>query len=485
MSVIATEPILRWTEHPLVDAGVAGITAFAHKSDPSEVTAADLEEFARFAERAFFTPVLSGYLTVLFPNYINFARSEGDNRAIAAATLRSFAKSGTEDAEPCTFCDRAMIQRVSRDLVPMIGSRSTINFFPSGEAGLPVCGSCLTALQALTIGAPYCSGRALVLSSTSKTVMVRLIGEWFEEFRNLVGLVQAAGAPVKLRGARTRVIELLIRAQKAALDADDDATLVAYHLSNSGQGPDIEVHVLSASIVSFIRRAQLGNYAADWNVLSRRGWEQVKGVPAVDVGDAERLNHRNFFYENLFRLPQEAPSFIRRYFLQRPAQFAPKKRKGDKAPQEAEPRIQVVSWRLVDLFLREVMNMDRARVEAIRELGDRLAEHIHEEKDKRLFLNAFRIRNNYYVRRLLLDTSFRRLRANDRPMVTFDEYLTIFEEGEEVARADWRLAWDLVLIRVIEQLQELKSEVITDPDVQNEAEAAMKEDSDANTAEDA
>jgi hypothetical protein len=37
-----------------------------------------------------------------------------------------------------------------------------------------------------------------------------------------------------------------------------------------------------------------------------------------------------------------------------------------------------------------------------------------------------------------------------------DEFLEIFEEGEELPRVDWRLAWDLVLIRIIEKLYEAK-----------------------------
>jgi CRISPR-associated protein Cst1 len=31
-------------------------------------------------------------------------------------------------------------------------------------------------------------------------------------------------------------------------------------------------------------------------------------------------------------------------------------------------------------------------------------------------------------------------------------YVTVFEEGAELARSDWRLSRDLVLIRMVEQL---------------------------------
>jgi CRISPR-associated protein Cst1 len=213
-------------------------------------------------------------------------------------------------------------------------------------------------------------------------------------------------------------------------------------------------------------------------VLVRRGWEVVKGVSAADLNDEERLERRNYLYEDLFRLPQEAPRFIRRYFLQRSAGATTTRRssRGQPARQtqmQAPAPIRAVSWQLIDLFLREVLNMDPGRVAAIRELGDRLAEMINRDNNKRLFLRAFQIRTPFFVRRLLLDTGFRRLGNGEGPMITLDEYLTVFEEGEELARTDWRLAWDLVLIRVIERLYELRSAVIEDPDVQQEAGAAL------------
>lgn len=43
------EPGLQWTGHPLVDAGVAALTALAGRQAPEEVTPADLERFVEAA----------------------------------------------------------------------------------------------------------------------------------------------------------------------------------------------------------------------------------------------------------------------------------------------------------------------------------------------------------------------------------------------------------------------------------------------------
>ncbi len=44
------------------------------------------------------------------------------------------------------------------------------------------------------------------------------------------------------------------------------------------------------------------------------------------------------------------------------------------------------------------------------------------------------------------------LSAGKAPLIELEPYLTIFEEGYEVIRPDWKFARDLVLIRMIEWL---------------------------------
>jgi CRISPR-associated protein Cst1 len=119
--------------------------------------------------------------------------------------------------------------------------------------------------------------------------------------------------------------------------------------------------------------------------------------------------------------------------------------------------------------------MNQARIDAIRTLGDRLAEEISANNDKPLLRTAYLARGYVTVRRLLLQISHRRLNRQDAPVVGFDEFLTIFEEGEELARADWRLAWDLTLIRLIERLHELGQDALLKDAVSAEEVAQQEE----------
>lgn len=60
------------------------------------------------------------------------------------------------------------------------------------------------------------------------------------------------------------------------------------------------------------------------------------------------------------------------------------------------------------------------------------------------------------MRNILIRQSQKCIKAGKEPIIRFEPFLEIFEEGEEIVRFDWKLAWDLVLIRVIEQLYDKK-----------------------------
>ncbi len=100
--------------------------------------------------------------------------------------------------------------------------------------------------------------------------------------------------------------------------------------------------------------------------------------------------------------------------------------------------------------------MDVGRVDAIRKVGDALADEIGVENDRRLWANIYRATAYWQARKALIQASQRRLRRGLAPVLSLDEFLGVFEEGEELPRVDWRFAWDLVLIRVIERLYEAK-----------------------------
>ena len=96
--------------------------------------------------------------------------------------------------------------------------------------------------------------------------------------------------------------------------------------------------------------------------------------------------------------------------------------------------------------------MDKARIEEIRKMGDGLADYVSGQNDRRFFRSFFTETRYNYFRTALIKANLAHVKRGNPPIITLDPYIQVFEEGDEVARMDWRLARDLVLIRMVERL---------------------------------
>jgi CRISPR-associated protein Cst1 len=445
-----------WTNHALVDMGIASLMSFSGRERPEDLTLDDLEKFACYAEQAYFSPELASYLTVLFTsNFINPSFSAEKKVSFVKEIVRSHKNQPDPNLTPCTYCGRPSVRRAHRDLVPMLTGREAVNFFPGGVPGLTMCGNCILALQALSIGSPMCSGRSLVISCDDPNLTLELIRVWQPEIRKRIQLSEQTQQKLPpITRPLTRTVDALISIEAQQEDGTF-SSMTVYHLSNSGQGPQVEIHFLPSSVVRFVQRAKAVRYSAAWKQIVHRAWELPAGPKRGQKGEGPKEIARNYLYEDLFSLPDRSGRFVRTYFLRKATQYA-------QAP--GDPRSDYTGWKncipglwdLTSLFLQEVMAVDVKRIEAIKKLGDALADEITTENDRRLWWHLYSADAYRQVRLAMIRASKRRLQRGSGPLISFDGFLEVFEEGDELPRVDWRLAWDLVLIRVIEKLYEAK-----------------------------
>ena len=448
--------VYKWTNHPLLDMGIASLVSFSGRERPEDLTLDDLEKFACYAEQAYRSPELASYLTVLFTsNFINPSFSAEKKISFVKEIVRSRNNQPDPNLTPCTYCGRPSVRRAHRDLVPMLTGREAVNFFPGGAPGLAICGNCIVALQALSIGSPMCSGRSLVISCDDPNLTLGLIRVWQPEIRKRIQLSQQTQQKLPpLTRPLTRTIDALVTIEAQQEDGTF-SSMTVYHLSNSGQGPQVEIHFLPSSVVRFVQRAKAVRHSAAWKQIVHRAWEVSAGPKKGQKGEDPKEISRNYLYEDLFSLPDRSGRFVRTYFLGKATQYA--QGPGDPRPEYTGWKEYIPGlWDLTSLFLQEVMAVDVKRIEAIKTLGDTLADEITTENDRRLWWHIYSADAYRQVRLAMIRASKRRLQRGSGPVVSFDAFLEVFEEGDELPRVDWRLAWDLVLIRVIEKLYEAK-----------------------------
>lgn len=479
--------MLKYTGHPLVDVGVATITTFVGKRDPTRLSGTDLDKVVDYITREYVRQPLKSFLTVAFTSNAWFSQDayNPDKPGLSAEErekrrqkrekwarhhLRQWSSEGEEaGTEQDVFMGELSISvelsgklppgRAGRAQVPLALGDDYINFYTNGVPGLPVSGKTILSLQAFPLGCAKCSGRLLAVHSDNNELTYHFATTFLRENRKAIQLAQAAGSkkmPETQLSHRTLLIEVLLQANELQREAREDERLfsiTAYHLTNSGQGPKLDIYHLPLEMIGFLRDMQMAEYHQEWNAIVRRAWEVAPKKKRGKKDDKPFQPRRNWLYEDLFDLPGNAARFLRTYFLRIALRYA-RGKTDPRVDYSLQNEANLVSWKITERFLWRIMHMDKERIEQIRTMGDRLAEYISSQNDRYLFTN-FRTRNYYHFRTALLRANLAHVRRGNPPIITFDPYIEVFETAENDARPSWGLARDLVLIRMIERLYEL------------------------------
>jgi CRISPR-associated protein Cst1 len=461
---------VQYTTHPYVDIGLATILAFVRKQKPLELVDTDFAQVADYITREYVQQPLRSFLTVMFPNsgftqpaffsqperQLDYARRVLRSYETNVPTLDERCVFTGEPAVAIAFSDKAGLPlgRAFRQHVPFLTGENVINFHPYGDAGLPVSGRALLAIQAFPLGCAKCAGRLLMVHSDNHKL---------EQNLKAVQLAQASGSskmPEPPFSMRTLFLYNLLEAEQMRRDSLEDEqpfSVTVYHLSNSGQGVDLDIYHFPLQVIAFLREIQQPAYIDDWNRIVNRAWE-ISPLKKKKAEKGPFQPSKNWLYEDLFDLQldlaRNAKRFIRTYFLRIALRYA----RGETDPRgtySLREESSLVSWKITAQFLKRILNMNKERVEQIRKLGDQLAEYVAGENDRRFFHQFYTTVNYNVLRAALIKANTTHVKRGHRPIITLDPYIEVFEEGDELARRDWQLARDLVLIRMVERLHEL------------------------------
>ena len=477
--------MLTYTGHPLIDVGIAAITTFAEKRRPEEVISEDLEKVVKYIEQNYVRPPLRGYLTMAFTSNGWFIQDafnpekpglSEEERAKRRATrddwanrhLRQWQTQEIALDEFCVFTGQPAIatalsgklplSRAGRAQIPLLQGDDAINFFTNGDAGLPISGLALLALQFFPLGCAKCGVGLLAIHSDNENLTYKITSNLLKKNINAITQAQVAGddkLPKASRSLKTLLVENLLEAESNRSFADEDnepASLSAYNFNN-GKDLDLVIYHLPFEIVRFLQLVHMANHERAWRQLVQRAW-QLPQAKKGKKGENEAVQEpsRNYLYEDLFSLPGNAPRFIRTYFLRIPRWS--KNNDDPRRQYSLRNELDLISWSLVELFLKEVISMDTTRIERIRTLGDGLATYVEKEGGKRFFRSFFTENNPSNFRTLLIKANIAHIRNGHPSLFDMETYIDVFEEGYEVMRPDWRLARDLVLMRMIDKLQQ-------------------------------
>lgn len=434
--------LLHYTNHPLVDVGIATLTAMSHKPNPESVTLEDLEQCAQYLQRIYtHIPKMRNQLNSFFQNshFTQGAMDADDRFRYADQVLFGFREDRkTIPGVACTyFPENPAYMYAYRQHVPLLNGRDIKNFLPAGLPGLPVSGAALLAIHALPLGCMKCKNwmafhqlRPTNSDAPDMTLLLALLS--LRQSQRAISLMEMDSSVEfkTLSYHNTRYVEAVVDANlKAAQKDAKPYHITGYYFTNFGSSANIEIVRLDNSVVDFVYAAQ-SDASSAWARFVARKWQPPKGEPAAAVGETDdHSTWRNDVYEQLFRLPAESHRFLKLL-------------------------ASANDWNLITIFLRKVMLMEQARIDTYRALGDRLIEYMDQHEANSLgFYHAFaRARSYEDLRRVLRVAAESVAKAGDqKPLFTYDEFIFAFEHPSEGAR-QWRLGRDLIGIRMLELL---------------------------------
>ena len=452
--------MLKFTGNPLVDIGASTIVAFSKKRDISSVSLEDMEDMANYIYENYPQKPLQGFLQgAIFANsgYTNPNISEEARTESIQQRLFAFHNEPDAHLPPCAICGSPASLRVERDYFPLLTGRNVINFYPNGNAGLPICGTCLLCVQAYPLGS---AGLKVLVHSDSPKVTLHFAKAFLEENRVHIDIGKKSGEKEALRTEKTintLIINTLLDADFMRSDKDENEppfSITVYAISNYGPDPSLSIHHLPSQIISFLGKMNSAEYLSSWNAIVLRAWETPFEKRGKQEQSKKFVPRKNYLYEDLFNLPENAIRFLRVYLLRIAVRYTKDNKSDPRANYSLKQESKLVSWKITDSFIRSILNMDKSIVEQIRNLGDKLGDYVHQTGDKSFYTQFFAERRYDYFRDLLMQVNRKQLKALKPPIITLDEFYYVFEADiDDIPRYDrWKLARDLVLIRMTEYL---------------------------------
>ena len=457
--------------NPFVDAGISAICEWLGRSvQPEQITTADLEKVV-----AEVVPILrpfdkkkpeahgwKNWVSIFTTNHpLTHPAKKGNPIANFQEEILNHI-ANTENLSQngdCIGCGRRDANTwLSRTGVPLTGSGALLNFFPTFAEGVGYCAACALAIQLSPLVFVASAGKFLMMHSNSWSAIRSWARICVDDVRQQVIRREISGCYnrgyANPRNGLFYMTGEMVRYEETR--PDENITLQIYCFSNFGQSPELEIFHLPAPVFRFLRYAYQNEFRRGWQQIVLSGYQWVKWDKVESEEDYK--NNRNLVYEFLLQ-----DRSILGFFINRRA----RKARGN--------------WELISLYLKEVRNMDESRLNAIKRVGDSIAESIRKsERDRRL--RQLESAGNYAECRNVLRFVVRdRIQQGEEaPLFSIDDYIENLFPVSTDQTTYWRETRDLLVFRIYEKLHDwLVASGFTD-DTDDETEQSTDESQEEN-----
>lgn len=427
---------------PFVDSGLIAIELLANK-EIDDCTTDDLKKIANYLVDLYLTPAWGGELQSIFPNssYIQFAKGyKREEKSIEFLYELIEGIGGGDDENYCLFCGNPAHKRKDekpfvKTQIPLIGSSDFVNFSPSFNNGIGICARCALAIQFAPILYYKTGGKPSCVSCNNRSILEIFAKEcidYINQHKALDSFQSKSTSGIFDEGFKSpqnAIFNLAYKMstryrRKGFLNGNEE--IVIYRIDNYNQNPDgVSIYRIPSNMFKFVLSIMNSpDYKNIWyNLLSKHY-----------IGKQDTKNNLPIWKTNY--------NSIHDYLL--------KNRSILWAFRDNKSKTATVPWTIVEHYMKLVRNMNKQRLEGIKNLADNIAICI-EETDNKKRVNEIASAKDFAMFKNRLRVLFRDWQklGKEEPMVTYDEYISAVIPDNN---SNWKEVQDLIVIRLYEKL---------------------------------
>ena len=449
--------------NPFVDVGVCGICEWLGRGvQPEQITTADLGQVVNDIAPMMQTKVGWGNLHSIFPNSVltNAAFQKRDRVELLKKECQQYLETICElnGAGDCMGCGRrAANVWLSKTNIPLTGSGTLRNFFPTFADGAGYCAACAFAIQLSPLVFIATGGRFLTLHTNSWKALRSWARVCVEDIRRQQLQQDVTGCfNPGYKNPRNGLFYMAREmAQFQEMRTDENISMQVYYFTNYNQGPELEIFYMPAPLFRFLRLVYQNKFRDAWHKIVRSAYVKVNWAKVKSEEDYK--NRINLVYEYLL----EGRSILG-FFLNRKS----RKSRGN--------------WELLSLYLMEVRTMEQTQLDTVKQVGDLIADSIRKSGRDRRLTQLERAKSYGECRNILRYVIRDRIQQGaPEPLFSIEDYMAyLFPASDDFAATPWRETRDLILFRIYETLHNWLQEqgfVEFDEDDTSDADEASEE----------
>lgn len=328
--------------------------------------------------------------------------------------------------ETVLVVEEEMHKTYSKTYIPLTGSGSLRNFYSFAQSGADYCSACIFAIQASPL-VYYMCGKLMLIHSSNFNVVKSWAKLCMEKLNKQIALNSFEGC---YNDGYTNPINAIFHIAGLLLDKyeseiEDGTQITIYHFTNYNQGPELDIYYLPSNIFNFLKYMNYPLYKSEWAKIVKKGYS-IENNKKVDENNEETYkNLKNQVYIKLLH----GESILSYFFLKSKRQVI-----GD--------------FKMLSIYLKEVEEMEEKRIEVIKNVADKIAEHIKRTNNLKRLSKLEMSKTSYEFRnQLRLITKEKLVLKDDEPLFSLDEYVEyLFPDN------NWKETQDLILFRIYEKL---------------------------------